>query len=411
MFKKFVLSEPWRQFEVLDIDFHHSLTVLTGANGCGKTTILNLLSRHYGWSTPFVSTPKTNERGVVQFFTGLWKSLFDTSKDDNIVIGSITFSNDQMSSIRLPIRGASSYHVSFEPQKGVPGIHIPSHRPIYFYQQVSQIPTSPPTRSQMFQTYSNDIKSHHAGSGSGRSANSYIKEALIALANFGEGNKYVKQNLDAKETFEGFQEILRIVLPPKLGFKNVEVEMPEVVLVTDTGTFSLDAVSGGVAAIIDLAWQVYMGSSKGEKLVVTIDEPENHLHPEMQKSLLPSFLKAFPDIQFIIATHSPLIVSSVENSNVYVLNYNDRKRIVSTYLDRINKAGSSNDILREALGLSSTMPLWAEDALQKIIQKYAGMEFNDDNLKSLRTEMMNLGFDKVIPETIATISSQNAKAN
>jgi predicted ATP-binding protein involved in virulence len=144
---------------------------------------------------------------------------------------------------------------------------------------------------------------------------------------------------------------------------------------------------------------------------VTIDEPENHLHPEMQKSLLPSFLKAFPDIQFIIATHSPLIVSSVENSNVYVLNYNDRKRIVSTYLDRINKAGSSNDILREALGLSSTMPLWAEDALQKIIQKYAGMEFNDDNLKSLRTEMMNLGFDKVIPETIATISSQNAKAN
>jgi hypothetical protein len=263
----------------------------------------------------------------------------------------------------------------------------------------------------MFQTYSNDIKSHHAGSGSGRSANSYIKEALIALANFGEGNKYVKQNLDAKETFEGFQEILRIVLPPKLGFKNVEVEMPEVVLVTDTGTFSLDAVSGGVAAIIDLAWQVYMGSSKGEKLVVTIDEPENHLHPEMQKSLLPSFLKAFPDIQFIIATHSPLIVSSVENSNVYVLNYNDRKRIVSTYLDRINKAGSSNDILREALGLSSTMPLWAEDALQKIIQKYAGMEFNDDNLKSLRTEMMNLGFDKVIPETIATISSQNAKAN
>jgi hypothetical protein len=104
-------------------------------------------------------------------------------------------------------------------------------------------------------------------------------------------------------------------------------------------------------------------------------------------------------------------VSSVENSNVYVLNYNDRKRIVSTYLDRINKAGSSNDILREALGLSSTMPLWAEDALQKIIQKYAGMEFNDDNLKSLRTEMMNLGFDKVIPETIATISSQNAKAN
>lgn len=35
--------EDWRQFSNIDITFHEHLTVLTGANGAGKTTVLNLL--------------------------------------------------------------------------------------------------------------------------------------------------------------------------------------------------------------------------------------------------------------------------------------------------------------------------------------------------------------------------------
>ncbi|MGQ0518664.1 AAA family ATPase, partial [Bacillus sp. D-CC] len=55
--------------------------------------------------------------------------------------------------------------------------------------------------------------------------------------------------------------------------------------------------------------------------VVTIDEPENHLHPSMQRSLLNDFVKAFPKAQFIVVTHSPFIVSSIRESNVYALKH------------------------------------------------------------------------------------------
>ena len=34
----------WRQFEFVELDLHPRLTILTGANGCGKTTILNKVS-------------------------------------------------------------------------------------------------------------------------------------------------------------------------------------------------------------------------------------------------------------------------------------------------------------------------------------------------------------------------------
>lgn len=47
MFKRLNIKE-WRQFSDVDIFFHEHLTVLTGANGAGKTTILNLLSKSTG---------------------------------------------------------------------------------------------------------------------------------------------------------------------------------------------------------------------------------------------------------------------------------------------------------------------------------------------------------------------------
>ncbi|MGQ7871561.1 AAA family ATPase [Bacillus sp. 1A] len=38
----------WNQFDNVDIDFHPKLTVLTGANGAGKSTILRMFSTQLG---------------------------------------------------------------------------------------------------------------------------------------------------------------------------------------------------------------------------------------------------------------------------------------------------------------------------------------------------------------------------
>ena len=49
MTSKRLQIQSWRQFRDLDIEFHARLTIITGGNGAGKTTVLNLLSRHFGW--------------------------------------------------------------------------------------------------------------------------------------------------------------------------------------------------------------------------------------------------------------------------------------------------------------------------------------------------------------------------
>lgn len=288
------------------------------------------------------------------------------------------------------------------------GLHIPSHRPVYSYQPVSTIPTQPITREQAFSKYSGHVQNRYLGSG-GQSANFVIKETLLALATFGYGNEVVIANPQARELFEQFQSILKKVLPPKLGFQKIQIEMPEVLFMTPTGNFSLDGISGGIAAIIDIAWQIFMYSGDEKRFVVTIDEPENHLHPELQQTILMGLLEAFPLVQFIVATHNPFIISSVPYSSVYVLDYNANDKVQSKHLDFINKAGTANEILRDVLGLPFTMPIWAEERVESIIRKYSQIEMTDESFSRLRAELSHLGLEKLVPDTIAKIVEGHKK--
>lgn len=50
--------------------------------------------------------------------------------------------------------------------------------------------------------------------------------------------------------------------------------------------------------------------------VVLIDEIDAHLHPKWQWRVVDALRKTFPKVQFIIATHSPMVISSVKNAKL-----------------------------------------------------------------------------------------------
>lgn len=406
MFKSLALH-TWRQIEQVDISFHSRLTILTGANGTGKTTILNLLSSHFGWNIPLVGTPiRDKKTGVLHYFADVWNSLWSHPATGTApprhIIGEITYDDGKVASLSIP-EDNRVFQIQIAPQNPVKGLHIPSHRPVYTYQQVSGIPTLPITRQEAFSNYSSQVQQRYMGGGGGRSVNFVIKEALLGLATFGYGNEVVVANPQARDLFEQFQGILLKVLPPKLGFQKLRIEIPEVVLMTKSGNFPLDGVSGGVASIIDMAWQIFMYSDGGTPFVVTIDEPENHLHPELQRTILMGFLGAFPHVQFIVATHNPLFISSVPESNVYVLDYNSENKVNSKYLDFVNKSGTANEILRDVLGLPFTMPIWAEQKADAIVRKYSQLKLNGESLTQLRAELKAIGLEKFVPDSIDKI--------
>jgi energy-coupling factor transporter ATP-binding protein EcfA2 len=50
--------------------------------------------------------------------------------------------------------------------------------------------------------------------------------------------------------------------------------------------------------------------------VVFIDEVEAHLHPSMQREILPILTEFFPTLQFVVATHSPAVIASIPRATV-----------------------------------------------------------------------------------------------
>ena len=90
------------------------------------------------------------------------------------------------------------------------------------------------------------------------------------------------------------------------------------------------------------------------KGVVCIDEIDDHMHPSLQARVIKGLRRAFPNVQFIISTHAPMVMTSVENTEenvVYELCYEggeyssrqistyglDASTIIKTYLHQANK--------------------------------------------------------------------------
>jgi len=181
----------------------------------------------------------------------------------------------------------------------------------------------------------------------------------------------------------------------------------------------IDASSGGLMAILDIAWRIHMYSLGKKSFVVVIDEPENHLHPSMQRSLLRRLIESFPAAQFVVATHSPFMVSPVKDSITYALRYSNSessdgklshevgipalRRVVSEELTQKHKSADAADTLRDVLGVPATMPEWVEREIEEIANEFRGGVLTGDSLTSLRKKLSDLGYSEYLPDVLGRV--------
>lgn len=402
--------EGWRQFDTVAFDFGERLTILTGANGAGKTTILNLLSRHFGWSINFIGTLSITKQGAWKYFSGAGRDVFDQGANTEQTIGQLTYSNGQVAELRVSPTVSEHFDVAIAGRQQVDGIYITSHRPVYAYQRVEQIPTRISANQQLFDQYLNTLKQYYNPNARIESPSYRLKTALISLATFGYGNQALEPNDEARHTFESFQEVLRKVLPPDLGFREIRIRLPDVILDCGENQFSLDAASGGIAALIDLAWQIHMKSLTCDEFVVVLDEPENHLHPRLQRTVLPGLIDAFPKTQLIAATHNPFVVTSVEDSTVVVLDFANGK-VCSSDLSEIDRAASANQVLMDVLGVPFPMPLWVENKVERVVASFEDGEVNAERLAATKRELSTIGLGDMFPEVLDRLLKKTENRN
>jgi predicted ATPase len=402
--------EDWRQFNRVDIDIHPRLTVLTGANASGKSTLLALLGRHFNWSRGYSASPVRVKAGNEWRTVGRRRAKRVLQNMPWDEIGTLTYGSGLQSSIAVPIQEDASTRVQYDlvlpQQQPVTGLFISSHRLTSGnYTHLPHIPTVFDTAETYYEQFDTELRTRWAGGWSGRAPQLAMKETLVAAAVFGSPHsEYVDFNAEAYDIWNGFQKVLRNLMPTTLGFHGLRVRAPDIIVQTATEDFILDEASGGLSAIIEVAWQIFLRSKSSPHFTVVIDEPENHLHPSLQRDFIPNLLRAFPGTQFVVATHSPFVVTAVQDSNVYVLDYNDRRSVDSRRLDYVNKAANADETLRKVLGVTSTYPAWAEARFNKIVERYMTGSMTLDRMQELRHELAEVGLSSEYPEAVIRIS-------
>ena len=104
-----------------------------------------------------------------------------------------------------------------------------------------------------------------------------------------------------------------------------------------------------------------------ENAIVLVDEIDLHLHPQWQRDIIPFLSKTFPNVQFIVSTHSPLVLQSFTEVNLFTLHRSGEK-VVIEHKEAVDYRGwSVEEILRDVLMMEDDV---FSDELQELMKKF-----------------------------------------
>lgn len=163
---------------------------------------------------------------------------------------------------------------------------------------------------------------------------------LKATQAFALQKKDMKRVEEIENWFQRFEGILkRIFEDPSLKLDFDIENFRFSIMQKNREPFDFNTLSSGYAAVFDIINDLIMRvEKKGDNTegIVLIDEIETHLHLELQKAILPLLVQMYPKIQFIASTHSPFILSSINNAVIFDL---ENKTLVSDGLANLPYEG------------------------------------------------------------------------
>lgn len=194
----------------------------------------------------------------------------------------------------------------------------------------------------------------------------FNSEAWLLQLNLAKLQGKKDQQLKAKKIIDKAKEILTSGLLPDvtdLRFASKEEGQSFdnfIEFKTDFGWIRLHELGYGyqtmLAWVLDLVRRMFERYPESlnpiqEPSIVLVDEIDLHLHPEWQRKIISHLTKYFPNTQFIVTAHSPLVVQSAEKINLVLLDKEGdhvtiRQPQIPTY-----QGWSLEEILTELMGL------------------------------------------------------------
>ena len=209
------------------------------------------------------------------------------------------------------------------------------------------------------------------------------------------------------------QQAIDTILQAHTGWHTLEYSAEHDDLVLDhdeQGKLKVNQLSDGIrnmlALVGDIAYRCYkLNTHHGEQAallthgIVMIDEIDMHLHPEWQQTVLPDLQQAFPNIQFIVTTHSPQVLSSIDARCIRRLDWetdedSGRKRMVVNTITQQTQGVASSEVLANVMGIDPVPDVEPSRQLSRYLALIQQNLHEEPEGKDLRKKLdMHFGAD------------------
>ena len=126
--------------------------------------------------------------------------------------------------------------------------------------------------------------------------------------------------------------------------------------------------------------------------IILIDEPELSLHPKWQQRIIEVYKKIGENNQIIVATHSPHILGSVSNENIFILYKNENGKIEAKTGDELYSSyGQPVDrVLKDIMGLKSVRTPKIDRDIQELRKLVDEDKYNTEEFKEKYNNLLEI---------------------
>jgi len=324
----------FRKFINLNLEFKPGVNILIGNNATGKTSILEAIKialggLFYGINSKFVSSPsihKTKDVNYTRNEHGSFKRNYPTS----INVEANVFNENIIWNRQLNTAKGSTTKKGLKELISLVKENSNGILPILAYYSTSRLYEGNKTSS----SYKKDerYEAYHDALNAESSVSRFIKW-------FENEDRISYQNKKTTLVLELVSQAITNCIP-KCKRVFYDSSITEIVVESQDGNIvPLSLMSDGYKIIIsligDLSYRCailnpQLGINCLSKIsgVVLIDEIETHLHPSWQQRVINDLSKVFPLIQFIITTHSPIVLSATK---AHVISFGEKSVSTNTF--------------------------------------------------------------------------------
>lgn len=357
----------------LELNFSNNFNVICGANGIGKSTILDVIADSFGDSSCILKRNALYKEGLyeITFIDSHNNMIHNANK-----IETFTPENKYISK---RVYDDSLKYINFGLNRNIQ------------YNALNAIPRDEQRNNGNCTSQSNRGVCIDGLKGWFVNRDAYIDKTKGLTAEQ-KHNYYI-----AQKTFG--------LLDSNVQFDYVDPGTLDIMLETKDGIIYFEYLSAGyktcvyivLGIIREIEYRFKNPSITASDFdgVITIDEIDLHLHPVWQAKLINALKQLFPKAQFIVSTHSPSILQSLEANEIIALDQDENGK---TYCKDLNlgeyglQGWSLEEILKDVMG----MPTTTSELYQKTIDDF-DKAMEEENISEIKRNYQLL--DKMLHPT------------